>query len=192
MRVWSLVKGVIELSHMFQKHISNLMIELRELNESIRKKKLKPKSTIPTIQMSFIHQRVHWKTDLQSMQLLLQHHFRSIDLQLSSMAPLLSKTSNQCFFLRILKLLTQVRDTIRQLTRPENVPWNELLDFDSLWKKQSKCLKELEETQDNHAVLVLQSAVEAFLIVHSTLQIKKFTQCCRWNSFTTIASSSSH
>lgn len=76
MRVWSLVKGVIELSHMFQKHISNLMIELRELNESIKIKKFKPKSTIPTIQMSFIHQRVHWKTDLQSMQLLLQHHWK--------------------------------------------------------------------------------------------------------------------
>ncbi|KAG5673582.1 hypothetical protein PVAND_003617 [Polypedilum vanderplanki] len=36
-----LVKGVIELFHIVQKHINNLMVELRELNEAIKNEKLK-------------------------------------------------------------------------------------------------------------------------------------------------------
>lgn len=81
-------------------------------------------------------------------------------------------------------MITQIRDTVRQdakscdadieqkLQKLETVPLSELLNLDSLWSTLSDCLKELEETQDHHAVLVLQPAVEAFFIVHSAPQVK--------------------
>lgn len=186
-----LVKGVIELSHLVQKHISNLMVELRQLNDSLKGDK-KTDGTMATGDDSDELSRPSTSKGL------LRDRFTkdaviitapskvktSNDLQLPSMAPLLSKTSNQSFFLRILKVITQIRDTIRQdtktcdtfieqqLTKLETVPLSELLNLDSLWNTLSDCLKELEETQDHHAVLVLQPAVEAFFIVHSAPQVK--------------------
>lgn len=186
-----LVKGVIELSHMVQKHISNLMVELRQLNDSLKGEK-KTEGTMSTGDDSDELSRPSTSKGL------LRDRFTkdaviitapskvktSNDLQLPSMAPLLSKTSNQSFFLRILKVITQIRDTVRQDTKTcdtyieqqlkklETVPLSELLNLDPLWNTLSDCLKELEETQDHHAVLVLQPAVEAFFIVHSAPQEK--------------------
>ncbi|MBN3301500.1 HUWE1 ligase, partial [Amia calva] len=42
------------------------------------------------------------------------------------------------------------------------------LQLDELWDMLGECLKELEESHDQHAVLVLQPAVEAFFLVHAT------------------------
>uniref|UniRef100_UPI00358F3842 E3 ubiquitin-protein ligase HUWE1 isoform X5 n=1 Tax=Myxine glutinosa TaxID=7769 RepID=UPI00358F3842 len=42
------------------------------------------------------------------------------------------------------------------------------LDLEELWNMLGDCLKELAESHDHHAVLVLQPAVEAFFIVHAT------------------------
>uniref|UniRef100_A0AAZ3Q913 E3 ubiquitin-protein ligase HUWE1 n=1 Tax=Oncorhynchus tshawytscha TaxID=74940 RepID=A0AAZ3Q913_ONCTS len=46
---------------------------------------------------------------------------------------------------------------------------SEQLLLDELWDMLGECLKELEESHDQHAVLVLQPAVEAFFLVHSQL-----------------------
>ncbi|KAL7044451.1 hypothetical protein ACKWTF_001914 [Chironomus riparius] len=184
-----LVKGVIDLSHMVQKHINNLMVELRELNETIKNEKLKPESnnddsdelSKPSTSRGTLKDRFTKDAVIITAPSKVK---TSNDLQLPSMAPLLSKTSNQSFFLRILKVITQIRDTVRQdskvcdadveqqLVKLETVPLSELLDLDSLWNTLSDCLKELEETQDHHAVLVLQPTVEAFFIVHSAPQVK--------------------
>lgn len=42
------------------------------------------------------------------------------------------------------------------------------LNLEELWSTLSECLVELGETQDTHAVLVLQPAVEAFFLVHAS------------------------
>lgn len=186
-----LVKGVIELSHMVQKHISNLMVELRQLNNSLKGDKKTEGAMIggddsdelsrPSTSKGLLRDRFTKDAVIITAPSKVK---TSNDLQLPSMAPLLSKTSNQSFFLRILKVITQIRDTVRQdtktcdscieqqLTKLETVPLSELLNLDSLWSTLSDCLKELEETQDHHAVLVLQPAVEAFFIVHSAPQVK--------------------
>lgn len=196
-----LVKGVIELSHVVQKHINNLMVELKQLNDSVKGDKKTeggPSGSYGGGSASASEENdEHFRPS--SSKGLLRDRFTkdaviisapskvktSNDLQLPSMAPLLSKTSNQNFFLRILKVITQIRDTVRQdvktcdtyieaqLTKLETVPLSELLNLDSLWNTLSDCLKELEETQDHHAVLVLQPAVEAFFIVHSAPQKTK-------------------
>lgn len=191
-----LVEGVISLSHMVQKHINTLMIELKELNESMKGDKIKTESSIAgpshddtdnTDMMKPSSSKGQLKDRFTKESVIITAPSKvktSCDLQLPSMAPLLSKTSNQSFFLRILKVITQIRDTIRQdsktcdtdieqqLHKLETVPLSELLNLDALWNTLSGCLKELEETQDHHAVLVLQPAVEAFFIVHSAPQVK--------------------
>lgn len=45
---------------------------------------------------------------------------------------------------------------------------SEELRLDALWTTLSDCLLELADTQDQHAVLVLQPAVEAFFLVHAS------------------------
>lgn len=191
-----LVEGVISLSHMVQKHINTLMIELKELNESMKGDKIKTETSIAgpshddtdnTDMMKPSSSKGQLKDRFTKESVIITAPSKvktSCDLQLPSMAPLLSKTSNQSFFLRILKVITQIRDTIRQdsktcdtdieqqLHKLETVPLSELLNLDALWNTLSGCLKELEETQDHHAVLVLQPAVEAFFIVHSAPQVK--------------------
>ncbi|XP_029463820.1 E3 ubiquitin-protein ligase HUWE1 isoform X4 [Rhinatrema bivittatum] len=51
---------------------------------------------------------------------------------------------------------------------PELPLLSEQLILDELWDMLGECLKELEESHDQHAVLVLQPAVEAFFLVHAT------------------------
>nr|XP_015209351.1 PREDICTED: E3 ubiquitin-protein ligase HUWE1 [Lepisosteus oculatus] len=59
-----------------------------------------------------------------------------------------------------------------QSEREEKLPdlplLSEQLLLDELWDMLGECLKELEESHDQHAVLVLQPAVEAFFLVHAT------------------------
>ncbi|EDL07481.1 HECT, UBA and WWE domain containing 1, isoform CRA_a, partial [Mus musculus] len=53
--------------------------------------------------------------------------------------------------------------------KPPELPLlSEQLSLDELWDMLGECLKELEESHDQHAVLVLQPAVEAFFLVHAT------------------------
>jgi E3 ubiquitin-protein ligase HUWE1 len=177
-----LVQGVVDLSHAVQKHINSLMMELRELNEGKGKPEESDEVSRPSTSKGLLRDRFTKDSVIITAPSKVK---TSNDLQLPSMAPLLSKTSNQSFFLRILKVIAQIRDNVRQdtktcdsyieqqLTKLETVPLSELLNLDSLWNTLSDCLKELEETQDHHAVLVLQPAVEAFFIVHSAPQVKR-------------------
>jgi len=52
---------------------------------------------------------------------------------------------------------------------------SEQLDLTQLWETLSACLRELADTPDHHAVLVLQPTVEAFFLVHAaaTTNIEK-------------------
>ncbi|XP_056366849.1 E3 ubiquitin-protein ligase HUWE1 [Oenanthe melanoleuca] len=60
------------------------------------------------------------------------------------------------------------RDREREERPPELPLLSEQLSLDELWDMLGECLKELEESHDQHAVLVLQPAVEAFFLVHAT------------------------
>uniref|UniRef100_A0A1L8DTE2 HECT-type E3 ubiquitin transferase n=1 Tax=Nyssomyia neivai TaxID=330878 RepID=A0A1L8DTE2_9DIPT len=84
------------------------------------------------------------------------------DLQLPSMAPLVAKTSNQTFFLRTLKIIFQIRKP-----DAEDTSLSDTFTLDTLWQALSDCLELLKQTHDHHAVLVFQSAVEAFFLMHA-------------------------
>lgn len=108
------------------------------------------------------------------------------DLQLPSMVPLTSKSSSQIFFLRVLRVIVQIRDAIKKSLEKGNscifkksiylecnnnisedkvaqAPLNPLSDqldeLENLWNTLSRCLLELEHTPDHHAVLVLQVCI---------------------------------
>lgn len=165
-------------------------------------------------------------------------HGAGKEVQLPSMALLTSKSSSQSFFLRILRVIDQIRDLIVKANRaetkqktstteatdqstsnaaavdqqqpeesspsapsaggaegmevdqpqqlealvsnaagsasdessktPAEPSLSSELQLNALWDALSECLKELAETPDHHAVLVLQPAVEAFFLVHAT------------------------
>ncbi|KAG8447780.1 hypothetical protein GDO86_015044 [Hymenochirus boettgeri] len=64
--------------------------------------------------------------------------------------------------------VSQAVDKKEEERLPELPLLSEQLSLDELWDMLGECLKELEESHDQHAVLVLQPAVEAFFLVHAT------------------------
>ena len=104
------------------------------------------------------------------------------DIHLPAMTPLTCKGSQQALFLRILKVVHDLRDAAliaakgrlrrqgkvsRDFTMDHLLPRMSVqLEMEELWEQLSECLNALADTQDPHAVLVLQPAVEAFFIVH--------------------------
>ena len=106
-----LVDGVISLSNAVQQHINSLMGELKELNDSLKIDKGASTSTGPVDDEHNDHPQRPNKGRLQdrftkeAVVITAPNKVKtSCDLQLPSMAPLLSKISNQSFFLRILKV----------------------------------------------------------------------------------------
>lgn len=150
------------------------------------------------------------------------------EVQLPSMSTLISKSSSQFLFLRILKIIIHIRDIAAKLKKqtaasssapaasstqpPEDLssapvepalipnaeattpaspteasPSGETnmevdkeedklsveLALDHLWDKLSDCLCLLSDAPDDHAVLVLQPAVEAFFLVHAPEKSKR-------------------
>ena len=157
------------------------------------------------------------------------------ELQLPSMNALTNKTSSQAFFLRVLKVIIQLRDAALQSMKKSKLAANksmptvqevneseskkesstteeggvgdseameveteasaenpaatteakaatppasaakepalsslsDQLTLGALWDALSFCLKDLADTPDHHAVLVLQATVEAFFLVHA-------------------------
>ena len=150
------------------------------------------------------------------------------ELQLPSMNSLTNKTSSQAFFLRVLKVIIQLRDAALQAmkkskqaaaakeqqakamaaaaaaaaasanqsettgtpteSKAEEKPSSESSEVEkmevetkdpvlpslsdqltlcNLWDTLSACLRDLADTPDHHAVLVLQATVEAFFLVHA-------------------------
>lgn len=71
-----------------------------------------------------------------------------------------------------MKLIEEESDTekpqLSEETTKQLPPLSEQMsDLEPLWDTLSQCLFELEHTPDDHAVLVLQPAVEAFFLIHS-------------------------
>jgi E3 ubiquitin-protein ligase HUWE1 len=210
-----LIHGAISLSFMVQQHINDLMVELRELNKThkpLNKQQQASQSgggsdetdndvgglfggslnggaggSSGANRGGVLQDRFTKDTVVITAPFKMKTPY---DLQLPSMAPLVSKTSSQAFFLRILKVITQIRDSVKHPKPPvsggkvaapvektvDTMSLSETLNLDTLWNTLSDCLKELEDTPDHHAVLVLQPAVEAFFLVHSSSQPKRSTE----------------
>lgn len=233
-----LMEGARQLGHNVCQHISTLKEELRDYNQKLRARAAGTSNADCNspggkglVQDRFTNDSVVITAPSGSK--------GGREVQLPSMAALTSKNSSQAFFLRILKVIIQLRETsgtkpvthvnttssaqalnttpaqqpqqadshqeaqqptatasassqISQVSgqsemdvdptsqpnevaiKVEEQPTSKAeeslsieLQLDDLWDTLSECLLELADTPDNHAVLVLQPAVEAFFLVHS-------------------------
>ncbi|XP_034939530.1 E3 ubiquitin-protein ligase HUWE1 isoform X2 [Chelonus insularis] len=226
-----LLEGAMELANMVCEHISELMKELKVLNREIRRRNSledQPSTSSSGTSRGILTDRFTQDSVVVTAPSKVK---AGTDLQLPSMSALVSKTSSQAFFLRILKVIVQIREAVHLANKKKNeaaqhaetamdttaissqsqeatvddsttsenamdtaqtnptssqpdilkpsfskkdeeksvLPLlSESLVLDNLWETLSACLLELEHTPDHHAVLVLQPAVEAFFLVHSS------------------------
>ncbi|XP_076294391.1 HECT, UBA and WWE domain containing E3 ubiquitin protein ligase 1 isoform X4 [Lasioglossum baleicum] len=224
-----LMEGAMELATMVCEHINDLMMELKVLNRELRRNSIEEQ---PSTSTGGSRGTLLDRFTSESVVVTAPNKVKAgSDLQLPSMVALVSKTSSQAFFLRILKVIVQIREAVRLAntktanqtaegtgdaasanqapdegdanadgdvpmdttqanpTQPESAKpvaattaataatsdgeeklplLSECLVLDHLWETLSACLLELEYTPDHHAVLVLQPAVEAFFLIHSS------------------------
>lgn len=202
-----LMEGAQQLGRTVCQHISTLKVELEDYNQKLRIKAINAatEGTSPGAKGVVLDRFTNDSVIITAP----SGSKSGREVQLPSMANLTSKNSSQAFFLRILKVIIQLRETSKPAAAPtkprdtpvqdssannqsamevdpnsasvndvtikieETVKLEESLSIelnsrlDNLWETLSQCLKELAETPDHHAVLVLQPAVEAFFLVHS-------------------------
>ncbi|XP_068082120.1 E3 ubiquitin-protein ligase HUWE1 [Anabrus simplex] len=248
-----LLDGAMDLANMVNSCIAALMKELVAMNKQIRREETEEALVVERPKKGVLTDRFTHDSVVVTAPAKVK---ATCDLQLPSMSSLTTKTSSQAFFLRILKVIVQIRENVRmarnrqrensdsldillgdssteeqisgtderhppapdaaggstsiplpptevegqgQMPAPDQsqpqvpkettaevlgegnrarpskedsqTPFPTLSDqlpLDHLWATLSACLLELAETPDHHAVLVLQPAVEAFFLVHST------------------------
>lgn len=165
-----LLNGAVEIGLIVEKQIQSMLSDLKELNNT-QKRKLDeggPSTSKGVIYNRFTNEQVIVTASTKVK--------TACELQLPSMVPLTSKSSSQIFFLRVLRVIVQIRNSIKNSIKRNNVECEllalseQLTSLESLWETLSQCLLELEHAPDHHAVLVLQPAVEAFFLVHSPQQ----------------------
>ncbi|KAG5895091.1 hypothetical protein JTB14_023265 [Gonioctena quinquepunctata] len=167
-----LLNGAIEIGNIVQSQIQSMLADLRDLITNTQKRKLEDGG--PSTSKGVIHNRF---TNEQVVVTASSKVKTSCELQLPSMVPLTSKSSSQVFFLRVLRVIVQTRNSIKHsMKRADSGSYelpalsDQLSSLGSFWETLSECLSELEHAPDHHAVLVLQPAVEAFFLVHSPQQ----------------------
>ncbi|KAL1492672.1 hypothetical protein ABEB36_010896 [Hypothenemus hampei] len=169
-----LLNGAVEIGLIVEKQIQNMLVDLQALKDLMKKKtEDKEKDSGPSTSKGVIYNRF---TNEQVIVTASTKVKATCELQLPSMVPLTSKSSSQLFFLRVLRVIVQIRNSIKNNIKRNNLEaelpaLSEQLDsLESLWATLSRCLLDLEHAPDHHAVLVLQPAVEAFFLVHSPQQ----------------------
>lgn len=168
-----LLTGAAQIGNIVEGQIKNMLEELTNLNSSQKRKAAEESG--PSTSKGVISNRFTKETVIITASTKVK---TTCELQLPSMVPLTSKSSSQVFFLRVLRVIVQIRNSIKQsLKRSDAGTTHELPALSeqlhvlaSLWETLSQCLLELEHTPDHHAVLVLQPTVEAFFLVHSPQQ----------------------
>ncbi|XP_048517112.1 E3 ubiquitin-protein ligase HUWE1 isoform X3 [Dendroctonus ponderosae] len=169
-----LLNGAIEIGLIVESQIQSMLGDLQDL-KTLLKKKIddKDKDSGPSTSKGVLHNRF---TNEQVIVTASTKVKAACELQLPSMVPLTSKSSSQLFFLRVLRVIVQIRNSIKHNLKRNNLEGglpalsDQLCRLESLWETLSLCLLELEHAPDHHAVLVLQPAVEAFFLVHSPQQ----------------------
>lgn len=177
-----LLQGARHLGIVVCQHIQSLVEELRALNakskDAMSEDSGSDSGLNEKLGKGLIQDRFTNTTVVITASANVKHNLVAREVQLPSMSALTSKTSSQSFFLRILKVIIQLRDSVRlQKSKKSDANSMEVdqqddslsseLNLDSLWETLSSCLLELADAPDHHAVLVLQPAVEAFFLVHA-------------------------
>ncbi|CAH1960706.1 unnamed protein product [Acanthoscelides obtectus] len=166
-----LLNGAIEIGSIVENQIKDMLKDLKDLIVNSQKRKVEdgPSTSKGVIVNRFTNEQVVVTASTKVK--------TACELQLPSMVPLTSKCSSQTFFLRVLRVIVHIRNSIKNNLKKSDT-WahempalsEQLGSLKNLWDTLSECLLELEHAPDHHAVLVLQPAVEAFFLVHSPQQ----------------------
>lgn len=128
-----LIDGARYLANIVQTQINDLIIDLRALNQRNRTESStpaapEPMEIVPLAQNNASHRQISPATATAASKGILQDRFTKetvvitstskqktrCELQLPSMVPLISKTASQSFFLRILKVVIQIRESAKE------------------------------------------------------------------------------
>lgn len=104
-----LLKAAIRIGETVRVQIDNMLTELRSLNEQRRElasDEPRTSNMKGVLSNRFTNELVVITASAKVK--------TSCDLQLPSMAPLTSKTSSQVFFLRVLRVIVQIREAIKK------------------------------------------------------------------------------
>lgn len=165
-----LLNGAVEIGVVLDEQIQDMLMDVQDYNYFRKKKQ---DENAPSTSKGVIYNRF---TNEQVVITASSKIKTACELQLPSMVPLTSKSSGQIFFLRVLRVIVQIRNSIKNNMKRTNADYEllalseQLSTLEHLWETLSRCLTELEDAPDHHAVLVLQPTVEAFFLVHSPQQ----------------------
>lgn len=106
-----LLNGAVEIGLIVENQIQNMLEDLKDLNNT-QKKKIdeKDKDSGPSTSKGVIYNRF---TNEQVIVTASTKVKTACELQLPSMVPLTSKSSSQIFFLRVLRVIVQIRNSIK-------------------------------------------------------------------------------
>lgn len=107
-----LLNGAVEIGRIVEQQIDNMLNDLRELIGTTQKRKLEdPGPSASSSSKGVIYNRF---TNEQVIVTASTKAKSACELQLPSMVPLTSKSSCQIFFLRVLRVIVQIRNSIKQ------------------------------------------------------------------------------
>lgn len=105
-----LLNGAVEIGSMVEQQIQDMLKDLRDLIGTTQKRKLEdnggPSSSKGVIYNRFTNEQVIVTASSKVKS--------ACELQLPAMIPLTSKSSGQIFFLRVLRVIVQIRNSIKQ------------------------------------------------------------------------------
>lgn len=108
-----LLSGAVRIGEVVREQIQKMLDELRRLNKVQKRSHDEPQASTSKGVLSnrFTKENVVITASKKTK--------ATCDLQLPSMAPLTSKTSSQVFFLRVLRVIVQIRDAIKKVHKKE-------------------------------------------------------------------------
>lgn len=182
-----LLGGVISLGETLYYDIKVLTDEMKELLESMKNEATQNDEQ----QERLIKGQTSIQDRYSNMTIVINaqsnvKHISGREIRLPSMSHLISKSSSQLLFLRILRIIGHIRSNAKNTKTNENSSEKMEVDsedklsselhLDHLWEKLSECLSLLSQAPDEHVVLVLQPAVESFFLVHAPEKDKSSTR----------------
>lgn len=109
-----LLNGAVEIGNIVESQIQNMLKDLKDLISNTQKRKLEegPSTSKGIIYNRFTNEQVVVTASTKVK--------TACELQLPSMVPLTSKSSSQVFFLRVLRVIVQIRNSIKQSMKRGN------------------------------------------------------------------------
>lgn len=111
-----LLNGAIKIGNIVEKQINDMLDDLIKLNDSVKRSARSSAAataddSCPSTSKGVISNRFTKETVVITASTKVK---ASCELQLPSMVPLTTKSSSQTFFLRVLRVIVQIRNSIKQ------------------------------------------------------------------------------